>query len=115
VSLSIQLDGKPVYLYKFLQGAYEDKRQYVCAHSERLTQAGVIERLKTVAAQLPEEIEIDFMCPDRQPDLFERALELAGFTTIEDEFEGVLWLRRAHPEVTERATLERALKDREDR
>lgn len=118
--LSVQLDGEPVFLYKF---AYEDERRYprggirtrrrcrnyLCAHCERMTPEEVRARFVAAVKLLPEEIDYDYMEESRALDLFEQAIALAGFTVVDDELEGGLWLRGAHPAVTERRTLERAL------
>lgn len=108
--LSVQLDGAPAYLYRLVQGAYEDKRVYLCAHRELLTPEEILTRFETATAQLPEEIDYDYMADVRLPDLFEQAAVLAGFVFVDGEMSGGLWLRGAHPAVTERRTMERALK-----
>lgn len=105
--LSVQLDGAPAYLYRLVQGAYEDKRVYLCVHRALLTPEDILARLRAAATLLPEEIDYDYTEP-LPPDLFEQAVTLAGFELV--EVSGYLWVRGAHMPVTERRTLERALK-----
>ena len=107
--LTVQLDGMPAHLYRLVQGAYEDKRVHLCVHRELLTPEEILARLEAATAQLPE--EIDYVYADsgpHPPDLFELAASLAGFEFIDDSIS--LWVRGAHPPVTERSTLERSLK-----
>jgi hypothetical protein len=80
--LSATLDGKPVYLYEFIQGSYEDRRNFLCAHVEELSRAEILARVRAALKTLPEEIE-DYNYTAREPDLFERALLLVGFTVVE--------------------------------
>ena len=108
--ISVQLDGEPAYLYRLIQGAYEDKITYLCAHRELLTPEDILARLVAATAQLPEEIDYDYTADVRKPDLFEQAVALAGFEFIDGEMLGGVWLRGAHPAVTERRILERALR-----
>lgn len=107
--LQVTFDGKPVYLYELIQGSYEDKCNYVCVHAEELSRAEVNARLVAAARELPEEIKLVYSTEQpRQPDLFERALVLAGFTVVDSEIT-LFVARGAHPPVTERRRLERAL------
>jgi hypothetical protein len=109
--LSILLDGKPVYLYSFFQGSYEDKRRFFCAHPEELSSIEIRERVRRATKLLPEEIDYDYMAEPRMLDLFERALAAAGFVFVDDDILDGLWLR-ASSVFTEREYLERCL-DRE--
>ena len=109
--LSVTYDGKPVYLYELIQGAYEDRCNYVCVHPEELSRDEIRARLVRAARELPKEIKLNYSAEQpRQPDLFERALVLAGFTVVDSEIT-LFVARGAHPPVTERRWLERALKD----
>lgn len=99
--LTIQLDGRPAHLYEFVQGAYEDKRVFICAHTEELTDEQAIDRLRAKMLELPEEISFD-----DKLDLFERVLELAGFVPLEGPW---IPISRASTPAKEREWLEEAL------
>lgn len=108
--LSVLLDGKPVYLYSFVQGSYEEKWRFICAHPWKLTTEDVRERIAAILPLLPEEIEIDFTSQAHQPDLFEQAVVLAGFVIIEDEILTGMWAPRLSGCVKHRDSIEDALK-----
>lgn len=99
--LSVQLDGVPAYLYRFQQGGYEDKRIFTCAHVEDLSDEEALGRIRAKLSELPEEIDFD-----EETDLFERALDLAGFAVIEGRW---IPVSRASTPACEREYLEKAL------
>jgi hypothetical protein len=103
---AVTLDGKPVYLYRFVHGTYEDKRWFAAAHAEKLETPQIRVRLLEAAEEVPEELSFD-----EEPDLFERALKRAGFVILEDDvFPLGLWLRDNLPPTTERFWLIAGLK-----
>lgn len=104
------INGIQVYLYSFVQGVYEDRRHFLCAHVEQLSESEIFERLQRVSAQLPEKIEIDFTAPEPEPDLFERALKLAGFVIVDDALTATVRMPAAHPPVESRGRLEALIK-----
>ena len=106
--LSATLDGKPVYLYEFVQGRYEDRRQLLYAHVEELSRVEIIARFHTALAALPAEIE-DYDYMEQEPDLVERALELAGFVSVCDAIPLGLVLREVGTPCLYRDSLERSL------
>jgi hypothetical protein len=109
--LSILLDGKPVYLYSFVQGSYEDKRRFLCVHPESLSSAEIRERVRGATKRLPEEIEYSYEDAPPMLDLFEQAVAAAGFVFVDDDILHGLWLR-ASSVFSERRYLEECL-DRE--
>ena len=113
--LSATLDGKTVYLYEFVQGRYEDRWQLLYAHVEELSRTEIIERFRAALKLLPDEIEhYDYMRSPREPDLFERALEIAGFVPVDDEVPLALALRSVGTPSRDRDRLERALNQFEE-
>lgn len=106
--LSATLDGKPVYLYEFVQGSYEDRRQLLYAHVEELSRVEIVARFHAALATLPAEIE-DYNYMGQEPDLVERALELAGFVAVYDAIPLGLALRGVGTPSLDRASLERSL------
>ena len=111
MKLTVTLDGFPVYLYSFCQGAYEDKRRFICAHPEEMSPVEVRERVRAATKLLPKEIDYDYMVEPRMLDLFERALVATGFMFVDDDILDGLWLRGS-PVFTEREYMEQCL-DRE--
>lgn len=108
--LSATLDGKPVYLYEFIQGSYEDRRQLLYAHVEELSRAEILARVRAALKTLPEEIEdYDYMAEPHEPDLFERALTIAGFVCVGDEIPLALRARSVGVPSRYREFLERSL------
>jgi hypothetical protein len=106
--LSATLDGKPVYLYEFVQGSYEDRRQLLYAHVEELPSVEITARFRAALATLPTEIE-DYDYMGQEPDLVERALELAGFVPLHDAIPLGLALRGVGTPSLDREALERSL------
>lgn len=105
--LSVLFDGKLVYLYEFIEGSYEDKRQFLCVHPENLSRREIYERIRGVTAQLPEKIDCDYSAPP-EPDLFEQALVLVGFVVVNEDVP-IGMLIKGSDHFTERDYLEECL------
>lgn len=109
--LSVTLDGKPVHLYEFVQGSYEDRRNFICAHAQDLPRAVILARVRAALRKLPEEIEQPDYSRPPEPDLFQQALTLAGFVFVDDEIPIGLLARSLGVPTTARRWLERSLDD----
>lgn len=109
--LTAQFDGAPVYLYVFHTGVYEERRRSLYGHRERIAENEIYERLKNALPSLPAEIDYDYMASPHDPDLFERALALAGFVPMDDAVPEIR-LPGIFSPVTDRAQIQRAIGDR---
>lgn len=99
--ISVTLDGKPAHLYRFVQGAYEDKHVIMCAHIEEFSDEEALSRVRAKLPELPEKIDFD-----DETDLFERALDLAGFVPIDGRW---IPVSSSFPPACEREWLEKSL------
>lgn len=108
--LQATLDGKPVYLYEFVQGSYEDRRELLCAHVEELSRTEILARVRAALKTLPAEIEnYDYTAEPQEPDLFQQALTIAGFTFVDAEVPLALIVRSVGVPSLYRDSLEQSL------
>lgn len=108
--LSVKLDGRPVYLYEFVQGSYDDRRELLYAHVEDLPRAEILTRVRAAVKTLPVELEnYDYMSEPSEPDLFEQALTIAGFVYVGGEIPLALRVRSVGVPSLDRDCLEQSL------
>ncbi len=103
--LSAQLNGQPVFLYSFSRDRHDREQHFLCVHSEFLIPEQVRRRVLEAAQQLPAKVDFDH----RMSDLFERAVDLAGFVLVDDEILVGLILPFMSTVIHERSVLEREL------
>ena len=107
--LSVQLDGKTVFLYRFSRGCYDDRQIFLCVHPEFLLPEQVRQKVAEAALLLPEKIDFDYSGGPGGLDLFEQAVELAGFVRVDGDTLLALNLPMLSALVTERDFLLEAL------